>query len=111
MSMNSTEMKNVARNATIAALRDALEDQAAVQFADASWAILQTVEGQEIWTEVTIKTKAYKPTKTSAAFDPYEVAEAWKEEKRIKAEEKAEKEAEKAKKVAKAKEKKEEEEE
>ncbi len=106
MPMNSTEMKNVARNATIAALRDALEDQAAVQFADASWAILQTVDGQEIWCEVTVKTKAYKPTKTAAAFDPYEAAEVWKEEKRIKAEEKAEKDAEKAKKVAKAKEKK-----
>lgn len=111
MSMNSTEMKNVARNATIAALRGALKEQAAVQFADASWAILQIVDDQEIWCEVTVKTKAYKPTKTAAAFDPYEAAEAWKEEKRIKAEEKAEKEAEKAKKVAKAKEQKEKEEE
>lgn len=106
MSMNATEIKNAARNATIAALRDALEDQAAVQFADASWAILQTIDGQEVWTEITVKTKAYKPTKVTPAFDPYEVAEAWKEEKRIKAEEKAEKDAEKAKKVAKTKEKK-----
>ena len=106
MSMNATEIKNAARNATIAALRDALEDQAAVQFADASWAILQTIDGQEVWTEVTIKTKAYKATKVTPVFDPYEVAEAWQEDKRIKAEEKAEKDAEKAKKVAKAKEKK-----
>jgi len=104
--MNATEIKNAARNATIAALRDALEDQAAVQFADASWAILQTIDGQEVWTEVTIKTKAYKATKVTPVFDPYEVAEAWQEDKRIKAEEKAEKDAEKAKKVAKAKEKK-----
>jgi len=110
MSMNATEMKNAARNATISAMSDALEEQSAVQFADASWAILQTIDGQEIWTEVTIKTKAYKPTKTAEAFDPYEAAEAWKEEKRIKAEEKAAKDAEKAKKVAKAREKKEEEE-
>ena len=106
MSMNATEIKNAARNATIAALRDALEDQAAVQFADASWAILQTIDGQEVWTEVTIKTKAYKATKVTPVFDPYEVAEAWQEDKRIKAEEKAEKDAEKAKKVANAKEKK-----
>ena len=106
MSMNATEIKNAARNATIAALRDALEGQAAVQFADASWAILQTIDGQEVWTEVTIKTKAYKATKVTPVFDPYEVAEAWQEDKRIKAEEKAEKDAEKAKKVAKAKEKK-----
>ena len=104
--MNATEIKNAARNATIAALRDALEDQAAVQFADASWAILQTIDGQEVWTEVTIKTKAYKATKVTPVFDPYEVAEAWQEDKRIKAEEKAEKDAEKAKKVANAKEKK-----
>ena len=111
MSMNATEIKNAARNVTIAALRDTLEEQAAVQFADASWAILQTIDGQEVWVEVSVKTKTYKPTKVSPAFDPYEAAEAWQEEKRIKAEEKAAKDAEKAKKVAKAKEKKEKEEE
>jgi hypothetical protein len=109
--MNATEIKNAARNAIIAALRDTLEEQVAVQFADASWAILQTIDGQEVWVEVSVKTKAYKPTKVSPAFDPYEAAEAWQEEKRIKAEEKAAKDAEKAKKVAKAKEKKEKEEE
>jgi hypothetical protein len=104
--MNATEIKNAARANTVALLSPVLKENEAVQFADASWAILQTIDGQEVWTEITIKTKAYKPTKVTPAFDPYEVAEAWQEEKRIKAEEKAEKDAEKAKKVAKAKEKK-----
>ena len=106
MSMNATEIKNAARANTVALLSPVLSENEAVQFADASWAILQTVDDQEVWTEVTIKTKAYKATKVTPVFDPYEVAEAWQEEKRIKAEEKAEKDAEKAKKVAKAKEKK-----
>lgn len=106
MSMNATEMKNTARANTIALLSPVLKENEAVQFADGSWAILQIVDDQEIWTEVSVKTKAYKPTKVSPAFDPYEVAEAWQEEKRIKVEEKAAKDAEKAKKVAKAKEKK-----
>lgn len=106
MSMNATEIKNTARANTVALLSSVLKENEAVQFADASWAILQTVDDQEVWTEITVKTKAYKPTKVTPAFDPYEVAEAWQEEKRIKAEEKAEKDAEKAKKVAKAKEKK-----
>lgn len=97
--MNATEMKNAARANTIALLNPVLTENEAVQFADASWAILQTIDGQEVWTEVTVKTKAYKPTKVTPAFDPYEVAKEWQEEKRIKAEEKAEKDAEKAKKV------------
>lgn len=104
--MNSTEIKNVARMNTINLLSDVFSNNEAVQFADASWAILQEVDGQEVWCEVSVKTKAFKPTKVTPAFDPYEVAETWKEEKRIKAEEKAEKDAEKAKKVARAKEKK-----
>ena len=58
------------------------------------------VDGQEIWTEITVKSKAYKPTKVAPAFDPYEVAENWKAEKEMKAAAKAEKEAEKAKKLA-----------
>ena len=101
--MNATEMKATARNLTVDAIREALEANDAVQFADASYAILQTIDGQEIWTEVTVKSKAYKATQKAPAFDPFEVAEAWKAEKATKAEAKAAKEAEKARK-AKAKE-------
>lgn len=103
--MNATEIKNAARSATINALMDALNANDAVQFADASWAILQNVDDQEVWTEVTIKSKAYKPTKVSPAFDPYEAAEDWKAEKEVKAAEKRAKEEEKAKKIAEKKKK------
>ena len=103
--MNANEIKSTARQMTIAAILPALQENDAVKFADASFAILQTVDGQEVWTEVTVKSKAYKPTKVSPAFDPYEVAAEWEAEKKIKADNKAAKEAEKAAKVAKAKEK------
>lgn len=101
--MNANEMKSTARMMTIEALMPVLQENEAVKFADASFAILQVVDGQEIWTEVSVKSKAYKPTKVSPAFDPYVVAEEWKQEKDIKAKEKAAKEAEKAAKIAKAK--------
>ncbi len=105
MAMNSNELKATARQLTIEAIMPALMDNEAVKFADASFAILQEVEGQEIWTEVTVKTKAYKDTKVSKAFDPFVAAEEWEAERRIKDESKAAKAAEKAAKVAKAKKK------
>lgn len=108
MSMNANEIKATARQMTIAAIMPSLMENDAVKFADASFAILQKVDGQEVWTEVTVKSKAYKATKVSPAFDPYEAAEAWEAEKKIKADNKAAKDAEKAEKVAKAKAKKEE---
>ena len=101
--MNANEIKSTARQMTIEAIMPALMENDAVKFADASFAILQTVDGQEVWTEVTVKSKAYKDTKVSKAFDPFEAAEAWEAEKKIKADNKAAKEAEKAAKVAKAK--------
>ena len=101
--MNANEIKATARQMTIAALLPVLQENEAVKFADASFAILQVVDGQEVWTEVTVKSKAYKPTKVSPAFDPYEVAAAWEAEKKVKAGVKAAKEAEKAAKVAAAK--------
>ena len=93
--MNAAEMKNVARAATLNLFADALAANNAIQFGDASFAILQTVDGQEIWTEVTVKTKAYKATKVNPAFDPKVAAENWKEDKRIKAENAAKKAAKK----------------
>ena len=107
MSMNANEIKSTARQMTIAALMPVLQENEAVKFADGSFAILQEVDGQEVWTEVTVKSKAWKDAKNYTAFDPYEVAKAWEAEKKIKADNKAAKEAEKAAKIAKAKEKKE----
>lgn len=108
MATNMNEMKATARQMTIAAIMPSLMENDAVKFADGSFAILQTVDGQEVWTEVTIKSKAWKDTKVSKAFDPFVAAEEWEAEKRIKADNKAAKDAEKAAKVAKAKAKKEE---
>ena len=105
MSMNAREIQSTARQMTIDALLPVLAENDAVKFADASFAILQEVDGQEVWTEVTVKSKAYKPTKVSPAFDPYEIAEAWEAEKKAKANAKAIKKAEMAAKVAAAKEK------
>ena len=103
--MNANEIKSTARQMTIAAIMPALQENDAVKFADASFAILQTVDGQEVWTEVTVKSKAYKPTKVSPPFDPYETAQEWEAEKKVKADNKAAKEAEKAAKLAAKKEK------
>ena len=106
--MNANEIKSTARQMTISAIMPSLMENEAVKFADGSFAILQTVDGQEVWTEVTVKSKAWKDTKVSKAFDPFEAAQEWEAEKRIKADAKAVKDAEKAAKVAKAKAKKEE---
>ena len=98
--MNANEIKATARQMTIEAIMPMLVENDAVKFADGSFAILQTVDGQEVWTEVSVKSKAFKDTKVSKAFDPFEAAEAWQQEKEIKAVEKAEKAAAKAKKAA-----------
>lgn len=98
--MNQMEKKLAARTLTVDALSKALEELAAVQFGDASFAVLQEIEGQEVWTEITIKAKAFTPTKVSPAFDPFEVAEEWKAEKEAKAQEKADKAKAKADKIA-----------
>ena len=95
--MNATEIKTTARAATIALLTDVFTAADAVQFADASWAILQNVDGQEVWTEITVKSKAYKPTKKSPEFDPFVAQQEWQADKEIKAKEDAEKAAKKAK--------------
>jgi len=105
MSMNANEIKATARQMTIEAIMPSLMENEAVKFADGSFAILQIVDGQEVWTEVTVKSKAYKATKVSEAFDPYIKAQEWEAERKVKADAKAARDAEKAAKVAKAKEK------
>ena len=96
MSMSMAEIRENARQMTIAAIMPSLQENEAVKFADASFAILQEVDGQEVWTEVTVKTKVFKATKNTPAFDPYEAAQEWEAEKKVKADAKAAKEAEKA---------------
>ena len=98
--MNANEIKSTARQMTIAAIMPSLQENNAVKFADGSFAILQTVDGQEVWTEVSVKSKAYKDTKVSKAFDPRRAAQEWEAERQSKADNKAAKEAEKAAKIA-----------
>lgn len=98
--MNANEMKKAARNSAVEIILPALESVDAVQFADASWAILREVDGQEIWCEVTVKTKAYTDTQRGPAFDPFVAAEDWKADNDLKTAKAAEKAAAKEKKIA-----------
>lgn len=107
MAMNMNEMKATARQMTIEAIMPSLMENDAVKFADGSFAILQEVEGQEIWCEISVKSKAWKDTKVAKAFDPYVAAEEWEAERKIKADNKAAKDKEKAAKIEKDKRKRE----
>ena len=98
--MNQMQKKLAARAATLAALQDILTQLDAVQFGDASFAVLQEIEGQEVWTEITVKAKSFTPTKCNPAFDPFEVAQEWQEDKAQKEQEAAAKAKEKAAKIA-----------
>ena len=100
MSMNVNEIREAARMMTIEELMPVFEKCSAVKWCDNGFAILQRVDEQEVWVSVDLTVKAWKPTKRSKAFDPYEEAAAWEEEKRIKAGIKAEKAAKKAEKIA-----------
>ena len=84
--MNTMEKKIAARSATVNALMQTLNGLDAVQFGDANFAVLQEIDGQEIWTEI--------------SFDPFEVAQEWQEEKELKAREKEAKRKEKEAKIA-----------
>ena len=99
MSMNTAEIRATARQMTISAIMPSLMENEAVKFADGSFAILQRVEDTEVWTEVTVKTKNWKATKTSEVFDPYIKAAEWEEERKIKIQDKEIKEKEKQKKI------------
>ena len=104
MAMNMNEMRSAAKQMTIEVIMPSLLDNDAVKFADGSFAILQTVDGQEIWTEVTVKSKMWKDTKTAKAFNPHSAAEKWEAEKKLSADNKAVKEAVKIDKKKKKKE-------
>ena len=83
--MTTTEMKNAARTATIDLLSGLLNENNAIQFGDASFAIAQEIDGETIWTEISVKAKNNKATKISPAFDPTATRYAWLEDKAAKA--------------------------
>lgn len=89
--MNINEMRTVARENVMTIFSSTLKDCGAIQFADGSFAIKTTVNGQDIWVESTFRTKLWKPTKVAEAFDPEVERDIWQEEKRIKEEEAKEK--------------------
>ena len=103
MSMNATEIKSTARQNVIAMLLPVLQENNAKKFGDASFAVPQEVDGQKLYVEVMVRTKQYKATKVSPAFDPDEAAAAWLAEKDVKAANAAAKKAAHDAKVAKAK--------
>ena len=84
MEKNVNEIRVEARQKTIEALMPVLMENEAVKFADGSFAILQDIDGQEVWTEITIKSKAWKDTKRSVAFNPYVKAAEWEAERKVK---------------------------
>ena len=86
--MNVNEIRAAARDYTVNLLSEVLKANDAVQFDDASWAIPVDVDGQIVYTEISVKTKAWKETKTAEAFNPTNASVRWeaaKEERAQKA--------------------------
>ena len=75
--MNANEIRTAAKEATINTLAPALKNIQAIRFSDNQWAVRQEVDGQEVWVEISIKTKNFKDTKVSPAFDPYTEIQKW----------------------------------
>ena len=82
MEMNVNEIRQEASMRVIAELIPVLEQNNAIKFANGSFAIEEIVNGQHVWVEVSVKTKAWKDTKRTKAFNPYEAADAWEKEKK-----------------------------
>lgn len=96
MAMNVNEVRASVREYVVATMEDFLKESNAIQFDDASWAIPVSVDGMTVYAEVSVKTKAWKDTKTTPAFNPETAIAKWEAEKEEKAQKAAEKAAEKA---------------
>lgn len=75
------------------------------QYSDFSIAVPVEVDGVEYWGKVTVVCGQIKDTKTSKAFNPFEVREEWELDKEIKEKERLAKEKAKAEKIARSKKK------
>lgn len=92
MAMNVNEIRAAVREYIVSTMEDFLKESNAIQFDEGSWAIPVSVDGKTIYAEVSVKTKAWKDTKTSPAFNPETAVAKWeaeKEERERKAAEKA----------------------
>jgi hypothetical protein len=96
MAMNVNEVRASVREYVVDRMEDFLKENDAIQFDDASWAIPVGVDGMTVYAEVSVKTKAWKDTKTSPAFNPETAIAKWDAAKFEKEQKAAEKAAEKA---------------
>lgn len=95
MAMNVNEVRAAVREHVVGKMEDFLMANHAIQFEDASWAIPVSVDGMTVYAEVSVKTKAWKDTKTSPAFKPETAIAKWEAEKFEKEQKAAEKAAKK----------------
>ena len=93
MAMNVNEIRAAVREYIVSTMEDFLKESNAIQFDEGSWAIPVSVDGKTIYAEVSVKTKAWKDTKTSPAFNPETAVAKWEERERKAAEKAAAKKA------------------
>ena len=95
MAMNTNEVRAAVREFVVGQMEDFLNENNAIQFEDSAWAIPVSVDGMTVYAEVSVKTKAWKDTKTSPAFNPETAIAKWEAEKFEKEQKAAEKAAKK----------------
>lgn len=95
MAMNTNEVRAAVREFVVGQMEDFLNENNAIQFEDSAWAIPVSVDGMTVYAEVSVKTKAWKDTKTSPAFNPETAIKKWEAEKYEKEQKAAEKAAKK----------------
>ena len=61
----------------------------AEQVGNFTFAVPTVQEGQEVWVEINLTAKQWKPTKVTQAYDPFEKTRIWKEKQAITAPEKS----------------------
>jgi len=95
MAMNTNEVRAAVREFVVGQMEDFLNENNAIQFEDSAWAIPVSVDGMTVYAEVSVKTKAWKDTKTAPAFNPETAIKKWEAEKFEKEQKAAEKAAKK----------------
>lgn len=97
--VTDAQMKENAKMEVFGNLTEVLEKMSAEQVSNFTFAIPTVQEGQEIWVEINLTAKQWKPTKVSQAYDPFEKTRIWKEKQAMTVAEKAQKFAEKNAKI------------
>lgn len=97
--VNDAQMKENAKMEIFGGLTEVLEKMNAEQVGNFTFAVPTVQEGQEVWVEINLTAKQWKPTKVTQAYDPFEKTRIWKEKQAITVAEKAQKFAEKNAKI------------